>query len=365
MKNLRTFSIALLLVCTLLCSAACGKSDKKSPDPLAFEGTDYTLEIPIYAVTEETTGDNKTTYSGFIFNKYGKLLGKTAEGYQAGAYDYVYNEDGLLATETFTCSEGYLKTIYTYTEDGLVETKRYSSDYTSNSGLTYNYTYKMDEKNRPEETTITVYRGEYYTTVITYRYDVASNPVEETQKYYKYGVTATPDKTCLVKNSFNKNGNLVKSETKEEGGTTTTVTTYRYDCIDHKKISSKSETHLCARSEWKPFDEAENLPKPDSCNTRFRYSQKDATDKTTTYIYRMLANTDPAAKYEGADEYLQEYKTILTQLCDVTLEQQPDNSILLKKDEQTLATMRTGVDKQGNQTCSLTFMKADAEATTE
>ena len=353
-KQIKRFT-ALAVFCALILSfAACGEQTE-APAALTFEESNYTLQLPIYALTEEKTPETSCRYSEFLFDKYGKLLGKKAEGDQNGSYNYLYNEQGLLEEENFTCDEGYLKVTYTYNDDGFVATKRITSDYSDKNWTTYSYTYTLDDYDRPAEMTVTNQSGEWRNTVITYQYDNASEPVQETQKFFKYSVGETPDKTCVVTNSFDDGGNLTQSVSVDQKSNEKTVSTYKYECIEHRTIYSKSEDHLKPTDDWKTFDESPYLPSPDSCSKKLAFSQKNNTENGVAYVYRILENQDESTQFEGADRYLLEYKTILTQMCGITLETQEDKSVRILKDEAPLAVLSMGIDKQNNNLCIITF----------
>lgn len=360
MKKLLESLTASITAITLMFSfSACGK--KEDPPTETAKSADYSLELPIYALTEETTEEGTIQYSDFIFDKYGKLLGKRAEGDKSGVYDYIYNENGFLDKETFTNDEGYFSETYFYNDDGTVESKRINSDYSDKNWVTYRYAYQLDDLDRPEEVTITCYHDEWQNTVISYKYDNASRPIEETLQYYKYGVGPNPDKSCVVSNTYDENGNLIRSVSKDKETNEEQISTFKYECIEHRTIYSKTEEHLTSTDTWKYYTEASELPQPDSCSKKLPFSQKSNTADGIAYTYRVLANKDSSTQFEGADRYLLEYKTILTQLCDLTLLTREDNSVQIIKDDQVLATLTTGTDKQNNPLCIITISEQTEE----
>ena len=319
--------IAMVTATTLIfCFSSCGKKDEA--EPAAVKSAEYTLELPIFALTEEKTDGATVQYSDFIFDKYGKLLGKKAEGDKTGVYDYIYNEKGLLDKETFTNDEGYFSETYFYNDDGTIESKRINSDYSNMNWVTYRYSYQLDEQNRP---------------------------IRETRQFFKYGVGPTPDKTCIIDYTYDEYGNLIKSLSKDKETGEEQTCTYTYECIEHRTIYSKTEDHLSPTDTWEYYEEAPALPQPDSCSKKIPFSQKNNTPDGIAYTYRILANKDKHTQFEGAERYLLEYKTILTQLCDLTLQTQADDSVQILKDDTVLATLTTGADKQNNPLCILTF----------
>lgn len=339
---------AVLCIFVLCLCASCAKKETpQTPDTISFPEDDFSVTLPIYGVVEEKNPEGTLFYDGFIFDRYDKILERKVSGDTEGTWTYQYNENGLLQYETFTGKEGYETTEYEYDENGRITTSWIRSDFNGKDWYRYVYTYELDELDRPTKLTITNNRGDHSVQIFTYEYDGNSNPVRETQSDYgSYGY-GSPKAVYQRENTYNFNGDLVRTVTTEEGEEGAFVTTYKYGCVQQRTIQSKSDENLMSAADWQRFDEAQDLIQPDHCDSSIK--QIDKTDRDGAAVYTYLLPENDAE----ATERLHIYQAILRDCCKLRFREEKDGSMQILKDDAVIARMETGRNKEQNRTFSI------------
>ena len=319
--------IPLLILTLLWALCACGSSS-----PFSGVEKNYTIQLPLYQLTQCNNVAGSYEYSDFVFDDKGRVTEKKMSGSDRGTLTYEYDEQGRVISETDTGSYGYEKTSYTYNEEGLISTASETSDFSVRDGNVFEYTYERDGQNRVVKmTTVNVTDEDRYTTVYDYEYDDAGNIIRETQ--------TTPLSTYVLECTYDSQGHriLERVENLKKGSSHTN--TYAYEYAEHFSMSPDKNSELAAPESWISFEENEGLPVPDSCVTSITSAGDDSG------VYRL-----PGEKEAAYLEYLK-YQTILSDLCGFVLEWGDDGSIAVLKEDQTVAVMKVGYDEKGYTLC--------------
>lgn len=324
MKKLQKIFIFLLTAAMLWSLCACGNSS-----PFSEIEEEYSIELPLYQLTEYKNLAGTYKYSDFVFDDSGRVSEKKESGSSRGTITYKYDEQGRVLSETDTNSYGYETTDYTYDEQGEIATVSESSDYSIRGGNVFQYTYERDDQNRiVKMTTVNTASEDLNTCVYAYEYDDFGNVSKETQ--------TTSNSTYILECSYDAQGHRVQERVKNMKKGNTYINTFKYECVDYLTMSPGKNSELAAVSSWKSFESQEALPVPDSCVTTIS-QDSDAGDNT----YRLPGNKEAAYL-----EYLK-YQTILSDLCGFTLEPGDDGSMTIQKGEETIGVMTVGYDAKG------------------
>lgn len=390
---------------------AATEAPTEAPEPFVGLPEHYTLQTPTYTLASfySSLGDDTYTYSNFIYDLEGRIIGwdKQENKHAAQSYTCTYDENDNLATvtyhhplygytETYTYNElgqmislyetdpedaeYYLERTYTYDDNGMPASDRTSSSsdfydgggsdmayeydtlgrviaYSDCSVDDYNHFYEIvynDAGQVLKETSRTVDEGTHkYTYETTYQYNV-------------YGFPVVAD----VDNSFDYKGDTTKWQSRSEYA----VTAYR-------EVSSEQDATLNPTSQWVSFAEAVMLPTPDSIMPALAAQMPDGF----TYQYlipttsSVIPSTNPFGLMQGLDDFgridlraystqaeanevLWRYTAALTQVLGLEIAEFEDKLVVMDGSF-TLATL-TIEHKNGNYLLTVSI-NGNANAATE
>lgn len=208
--------------------ASAPPADASEPEP---------EEIPVYELVVSKRNKSTYTYSDFVLDENGRVLEKKVSGSDTGTYTYEYDAEGRVIAENFTNRSGsYDNYTYTYNEFGLKASAVESSS-GIRDGNTFVYEYEYDEQNRPIKMTWVNTASDNYSMLYTYEYDENGNVAVETQTTYADGLNGPAGNSYKIQHTYDAEGRVVKSVSQEVGESSTSTSTYTYDCVGYYTVS--------------------------------------------------------------------------------------------------------------------------------
>ena len=209
-------------------STSAPPADASEPEP---------EEIPVYELVVSKKDKSTYTYSDFVLDENGRVLEKKVSGSNTGTYTYEYDAEGRVIAKNFTSRSGsYDNYTYTYNEFGLK-----ASEVESSSGIrdgnTFVYEYEYDEQNRPIKMTWVNTASDNYSMLYTYEYDENGNVAVETQTTYADGLNGPAGNSYKIQHTYDEEGRVVKSVSQKAGESSTSTSTYTYDCVGYYTVS--------------------------------------------------------------------------------------------------------------------------------
>lgn len=312
---------------------------EEKKDPFDFGDINYKIKEPVYDLIE-SNGYSTYKYSNFIIDDNGRVSEKTVSGDEHGTYSFKYDEFGRIIEKNYTApSGGYDNYTMTYNENNQIATMAESSS-NFRDGNFWEYTYKYDDQGRVIETAETNISSDNYTILYTYVYDDFGLAIQETQTTYKNGLNGSAGHSYEIENTYDIDGNKIKSVSKKVGENKKTITTYIYDCVGFIDYSTETTTELNTTDKWLAFDECNFLPVPDSCVNTISADKTDVNSSANIYSYKLSDDESTANKYYHM------YQRILSDICHFTLETDNNGMIFIYQDGNLIAVMMAGNDKK-------------------
>lgn len=351
--------ISLVPVCGLalgLCACG-GEASQPTPPPATPSPTpaltDYTIEIPVYGlVGYDITED--VTIRDFVWDEEGRLTEKRED---STTVTYTYDEAGRIAVVTESNHYGTDTSTYTYQESGLIDSLSEGSDHSERDGNVFSYQYELDDAGQvTRQTIVNTTDVDRYTSEFTYEYNQAGYVSSEVEygMYNDYKITPYYD-------AF---GQLTGSSSAKVGGSSSSSRSYSYDQIGTRTLSTQTDARLVTADQWVMFDEARELPTPDSCVATIVPEEQAGGEGV--YSFRLPAGTaaerflaydrplTPGVQNQAQEAYLM-YCAVLSDVLGYTLEEQADGSVLLSLEGTEVATLSVTLDEQYGPLMQLAF----------
>lgn len=378
--------IALVLAMTLLLSlAGCGSAEPESapteateeiiaaetteettlpPDPFDFGDVHYSLHMPVYEVvscTMESGGEllAEFKYTDFVYNEKGQLTSKTETEWEYD-YEYEYDDQGRVSVEIQ--KDEYSTNVHHYTYydidypvyqfadgtwekngSGLVKSLFRESDLEFYDNYRVEYKYEFDEQGRVIKET-SVVRSDYYRNEYNYTYnDMGQICRVYSETFYDGDWQTKADNWSDYTMTYDVAGNLIREEGTSfyswDDYPEKDLITYEYGVTDHREISTETNPELLTTDNWESFAECFELPVPSSCIDTIEVLMQETKDNCILYSYTLP--NDSNAYYEAYSQY----RTILSQICGFTLQEQENMTALYKGGSQ-VGYMDCGYDAQ-------------------
>ena len=376
--------IALCCLSAAVFLAACGKSDtapsadggtspkqeetaeteKADSGAFAEIGDDYTLNLPIYMMTEYTgyAGTSTHHFKDFQFddqsrlisysvnekdrrydswaNEYdekGRLVKRTYDDPLYGkVIDFTYNDaDQILSEQTTSTDDGKVTSVhsYTYDENGMMASA--VTDATGDHYVT-KYEYAYDDKGRiVQQNEYDESEGpRYLDYTYTYEYDDANRlSAEHSISYNEDGSKRSAYDTTL---KYDLYGHLVQYSSQEtftddkDGKLFKLEIGFPYEAAAERTVNAAESDTLAPASEWKAFSEDAKMPTPDSIMPTLAKPASESGDGSYRYELpadsydpgclriseRAVMDKDPTAfsAQPNVNSVLFSYKAVLEQL---------------------------------------------------
>lgn len=352
------------------------------PDLFADLPEEYALQLPIYTRDSHTVTLLDTTYhySAFEHDAQGRVTyWKKAEGDRASfGYSREYNAQGQVISETYHHSlYGYTDT-FTYNDQGLLDTRTNTDAEDPTDITTFSYTYNENGL----EDTYTRYEAQDPSDTIYNTYTYELNDRGWIIKSYEHDANGRGGFTHNYEYEYNDAGQLIywKSYTIDEGLTkyiyedTFEYNPYGFPILNHinnsydykndtnewdvfctyavtgqREIASPGDEWLQPVSAWDAFEEAYELPTPESAlgldllsaegNTyRYAIPTGEAQRPEVNLEQWMQTYVTPYTVQAEANEVLWRYEAILTQLLGLEVSIL-ENTLVVTAGRFTLATL--------------------------
>lgn len=295
--------LSLLLALTMIFSlCACGEKSGKQETTFATLGSDYDVELPIFAITKYSASYGTTVnYSDYETDENGRITKYVFDiESEKFAVDWIYDEDGHFSrpdSEYVYDDKNNIikigKTEYLYDENGLIIEERYDGE----TDTTYQY--KLDSEKRVSYAEVKNTSKHTY----EYTYDALGLPTKYTIN--NYGIAIDEDNNTLsttydVEVEISPLGFLTKEskrriyDSKQRNEDDYDVVA-EYDIVGSYLVKSTDDDRFMPVSKFIAFDENKQIPKPDSVLSGITY----ITTNEGRYVYQLdETSSDSSSKFK-------------------------------------------------------------------
>lgn len=351
MKRMLTLLVAVSMCSTLCgCSSDIADGSKFNIESLKIEGNSFSIKVPVYDMVKSEYGDiGQTVYSNFKLDTKGNILSKNVSGSMSltGTYSYEYRDNENIVMKSITTEDGnYSIHKQTYNEYGDLLKEKVQNSYGDNEE--YKYTYEYDKAGRMLKSISFDDTG--YGHVMAYEYDDRGLVLREVQTTYNDGINGPAGNTYIVMHEYDRYLNDAFHTTQKVGETETRMDVFTYDIVGYGTYST-DDKELNSVDLWKAFSQISSVPTPDTCISTI--SVFESAQSANSSIYKLDINK------KVANLQYRMYQTILSDICDCTIEVQDNSSTFIYDEDNLCAIVTIGLNEEYGRYMRVDFLKSE------